>query len=589
MKDNNGIDTMNINKVTIENIKGISHFELNQPLLPNRPNILVAPNGFGKSSLATAFLSLSRGKINLKPEDFYMEESANAPTVKLEISNGDVLLADSSLNTILNVFSVFVVNNQLIPNATAQHFGKVIVSKASLDIKPTEIIDKIPVKVPFSYNISNIKREFGPNHKVLMNIKSIYANTAIVHQIEDGVNMHIFDLKPYNKAINQVINFINGIPAIKNTSEIKNIIRNKKLFDIGIPEYVTICTNIRSVMNYTDDIDAFLSGWQYIRIRQNMKCLYAKAIAYGDYLIGKTEIDLTLDNINPVKQRFRIRTTEHKGKLIIDWPKANQVSNGERDIMVFIAKLLECEYKSKNNCVLIIDEFFDYLDDANLVAFQYFVSTLIDKFKKQKKLIFPILLTHLDPNYLKHFCFNDKRMNVCYLKKTNAKISNEMIKIIQKREDPLIKNELDTYYFHYNPNCSTINITTKFSSLGLNKDWGTPAAFKKKVDRQLRAYCLQPNDKFDPLAVCISVRIRIEELVYNNLNICDQSEFISTHSTIDKLLLAQNKGVFIPETYFLLGIIYNHPLHNANEDMSRPLGMKLDNPIIRNMIYELWK
>ena len=46
---------MNIKKVIIDNIKGIGHLELTQPLLPNRPNVLVAPNGFGKSSLSIAF------------------------------------------------------------------------------------------------------------------------------------------------------------------------------------------------------------------------------------------------------------------------------------------------------------------------------------------------------------------------------------------------------------------------------------------------------------------------------------------------------------------------------------------------------
>ena len=38
-----------------------------------------------------------------------------------------------------------------------------------------------------------------------------------------------------------------------------------------------------------------------------------------------------------------------------------------------------------------------------------------------------------------------------------------------------------------------------------------------------------------------------------------------------------------------MGIIYNHPLHDSDEEMTRPLGMKLDNPVIRKMIKELLK
>lgn len=49
---------MVINEIHIENIKGLQCFDLKQPIQPNRPNILVAPNGFGKTSLAIAFNSL---------------------------------------------------------------------------------------------------------------------------------------------------------------------------------------------------------------------------------------------------------------------------------------------------------------------------------------------------------------------------------------------------------------------------------------------------------------------------------------------------------------------------------------------------
>lgn len=579
---------MNISKITIDNIKGMGHFELNQSILPNRPNILVAPNGFGKSSLATAFHSLSGGIINLKPEEYYMGKVTNAPKVELQMTNGTVLTADTNSNTIIQNFSVHVANNQLIPNAKAQHYGKITIGKATLDIKPTEIIGRIPKNVPFDYKLSSLRKIFGTNSKVLLDISSIYSNIVNIYRIEKGIDMHVFDLKSYDNAIKKVTEYINALPIKTSAIEIKNSVRATNMFNIGIPEYITLCDNIKCVMNLTDDIDAFLSGWQYVKVRQDMKGAYKNAINYGEYLRRKDEVDSTLEHLNPVKNRFRIQSIEHKGKLIVNWPEANKISNGERDIMVFIAKLLECEYQSKKNCILVIDEFFDYLDDANLIAFQYYVSTLIDKFRKSKRLIFPILLTHLDPNYLKHFCFNDKRLNVCYLKETKARISQEMIKLVKNRENPLVKNNLDTYYFHYNPIIAAINITADFVSIGLNKDWGEPIVFKKKIDRQIRSYCLQPNDKFDPLAVCFSVRIRIEELVYNMLQVNDQNGFLTTHGTTEKLKFAQSKGVCIPETYFLLGIIYNHPLHDIDEDMSKPIGMKLDNPVIRQMIYQLW-
>ena len=56
---------MNIKSITIDNVRGFEHWTLEQAILPNRPNILVAPNGFGKSSIATAFASLSGNRIEV--------------------------------------------------------------------------------------------------------------------------------------------------------------------------------------------------------------------------------------------------------------------------------------------------------------------------------------------------------------------------------------------------------------------------------------------------------------------------------------------------------------------------------------------
>lgn len=58
-----------IKKIAITNVKGIGDgtsngvYEFDIP--KNKPSILVAPNGFGKSSLATTFKSLKNTKLEL--------------------------------------------------------------------------------------------------------------------------------------------------------------------------------------------------------------------------------------------------------------------------------------------------------------------------------------------------------------------------------------------------------------------------------------------------------------------------------------------------------------------------------------------
>ena len=57
---------MKIKSVEIINVKGLGHSKFNLDLIPNKPNLLVAPNGFGKSSFGIAFNSLKKNKIELQ-------------------------------------------------------------------------------------------------------------------------------------------------------------------------------------------------------------------------------------------------------------------------------------------------------------------------------------------------------------------------------------------------------------------------------------------------------------------------------------------------------------------------------------------
>ena len=65
--------------IEIENIKGISHKKFELDIVANKPSLLVAPNGFGKSSIATAFKSMNNNRIDLKEDDYHEENEAHAP------------------------------------------------------------------------------------------------------------------------------------------------------------------------------------------------------------------------------------------------------------------------------------------------------------------------------------------------------------------------------------------------------------------------------------------------------------------------------------------------------------------------------
>lgn len=63
---------------------------------------------------------------------------------------------------------------------------------------------------------------------------------------------------------------------------------------------------------------------------------------------------------------------------------------------------------------------------------------------------------------------------------------------------------------------------------------------------------------------------------------------MNTHGTREKLNYAYSIGIDIPETYYLLGLIYNTSLHlEQGQDITKSLAMKLDNLTIQRMIKEV--
>src|SRR6218665_2217578 len=128
---------MKIKSIEITNIKGIGNRTFDLDLIPNKPHILVAPNGFGKSSFAIAFNSLKKGRIELEDNHYYLKKEANRPVLKLVIednSNLYQLIADDSQNKISDEFDICVINNQVVAKASLRKINGKTVAKSSLEI-----------------------------------------------------------------------------------------------------------------------------------------------------------------------------------------------------------------------------------------------------------------------------------------------------------------------------------------------------------------------------------------------------------------------------------------------------------------------
>jgi len=580
---------MKIKSIEINNVKGISLLKRDFELIPNKVNIFVAPNGFGKTSLGIAFSYLSDPKIELSETDRHNKNETLIPSIKIryeDTSGIHDLEANHQINNIRDEFDIFVINSQLKASGTVQRYMGRSISKFSINIEPTILINKIPEKKTYNYKISDLKKNFGANSKILSDISRYIHKPSLLKKIIDEINIHELTLVRAKSPINEFIEKINTING-KTEAILTWVDRNIDNFLNSNNEIKKLTLIIHNYQFPTLETlsKSFLCAWQFYQLfNSHTKFQIEKIYSYAEYVKYVNYVTRFISDFNTT--RFEIKPKIDGKRLVINWPKAHEISNGQRDILNFVALLLKARINfQKQNQILLIDEIFDYLDDANLISFQYFLTDFIEFANNNGINIFPILLTHLDPNFFNHFCFSDGKLKVFYLKDFRINNTEHLHRLIYTRENPLIKDNVDTYFFHFHPD--EIDIQNDFQTLGLVKEWGDIKKFHRKIYREVNNYLSE--QEYDPLAICFALRKIVEKKAYD-LIASEQNKqiFLGVHGTKNKLLYANSVGVELPESYFLLGIIYNTSLHLFNgQNITNSLASKLENMTIKNMIKEV--
>jgi len=574
-----------LNTLSIEYIKGISSKTFQLDLFPNKPSVFVAPNGFGKSSIACGFKSLNNSRINLDERNHHNGNLANLPTIKITFDGAEYTATNSS-NSISSLFDNYVINNSVIPKAVSRNMGKFSVATASLEISSVTLIDTIPEKCDFEYSTSSAKTEFGVNGKILPNATSLLTDLEYLYLFEKEIAPSAFTkVRSYKEPINAVIQEANQQAGT--AAQIKQWIGTNLMSKLaGITDLEKLAKLIQRT-HENDPVDSYLLAIQFAELTQTST--FKGALSYKLYLRDKAFFDQMLTSFNT--SRHLIKTKESgkpsKKSLVVDFPKADEVSNGQRDILTFIAHIQRARRKFKKaNCILIVDEIFDYLDDANLVAFQYYITQIIEEFKAQDRNIYPILLTHLDPGYFRHFCFSKHRLQIRYLDRNPTIGTSPALNLVKQRENPAIAAVVSKHHFHYHP--QEANVESEFLGLGLRKAWGSSHKFYEYLHEEIAKYFR--DETHDSIAVLLAIRTRIEKLAFEKLTSAQQhNDFHNVHGTGNKLDYCATQGIDIPETHYLLGIIYNDDLHHKGErDIETPLRSKLRNVTIKKIISELF-
>ena len=576
---------MKIESIKIENIRGLQDHTISLNMIPNKPSLLVAPNGSGKSSLAIAFQSLTKGKIKVDKEDLYTRDERLQPKVELVAKYEDdttrCFCANSTVNDISKEFGVVVINSRTKAEVVKGKIGNVNTAHGKLTIEPIVLMSSIPPVIKLDYSFES---EYSLNLKrgVIPSISTLLSNNAFLRQFSTD------KLNNIANALKKIVQQIEIIKQYDNSDKSVEAIRSELTGTIlpqlrSIPKLQNIVNEISDFCDGKTELEKNLIAMQLMLLFRNYKDCFNQAKQRAEYLHQKKAYIQLFESLKKTWQN--IKPKEEDGKLIVDIPHSNRLSNGERDIIVFFAMLEKAKLTlNKTNNILIIDEVFDYLDDANLVAAQYYISLFIQEMKSNNKSIFPIILTHLNPDFYKSYAFKDLKVYYLHSLPTPQK-SDLMMGLLRKREE--LENSgnedvISQYMLHYHSDY-TKDMSDVLSQPQINAHWNEITKFKEYCFSQVENYL--NNDVFCPLAVCVALREWIEKYCYDKLPNNELKEsLIIAHGTQKKLILLQSQNIDYPEIFDLLGFIFNDPLHATDKkDLRQTLYSRLHNNTIRAM------
>lgn len=576
-----------ITNVTIKKVKGIENKSFNLEIMEYKYNLLVAPNGFGKSSFFAAFDSLRASKMEL--EDRNVPIGGNNICCKLSITDDDTTYtADNSSNQLSNAYKIHCINCRLTPKATGKNINGHVAASGYLGIENIGI-KKVPKYIAFGYKYSTMQKYLSKYKKLLNNLGEYFSNPIYTHLLDDCYS----DIeKLLSKTRKEVINnVLNNIYALRGkVQEVKaqfddswlNIIKGEDCYNSVIQ---TIGRSYPHLYEMSE-LDIFFFVFQISKLYEKDKKRFKKAVTWANYVVMKNRLNEHIDYVNTTGQN--IICEEMNDYLSLSFPKAHTISNGQRDVIVMSAmlKMVEIQLSPSKKHIIIIDEVFDYLDDANLLVAQYYLSEIVNFASKSDIIVYPIIMTHLSPNRFKNYAFPDKKLNVQYLKKIVCHPNENVKKLLAKRNDPTIKEDVSHYLLHFAT--GEINKRNEFRMLNLKETWGESTNFLEFIIQETNNYLMGETD-YDPYSVCTCIRVRIEKMVYDNILDDEQKkQFVLTHKTKEKLVYAEECGVQVEDVFYMLGIIYNDVEHVWENGVDKPAIYKLDNLAVKNIISRIF-
>jgi hypothetical protein len=562
-----------ITAIEIENVRGIQKSRFDLELLPNKPHIVIAPNGTGKTSLARAFASVGARKLKLDDSDRFSQDPSNLASVSVAFVDDDgvaqTVRADETSSDMGKSLATHVIFSRVHAKARKFKAGAATAAVGEMRVTPIPLC-KVVDKAEVAYSYRDVLKNEGWGKTLTVNLTPVLKNAETLADValSDLDTISAARVRRLADSIKQASENGTGVESVLDAWFAKNP-KGQSIADwIGGREPKVSNPRLAAAQLlrlYHADKKRFVSAFNFAKYKRN-KAVYrqvAAEVSRGAFGIVRVDED-------------------KKSKMLqCAFPEASRMSNGERDAVILALELAVARRDAGGKpLLLVLDEIFDYLDRGNLIAFQFYIIELLKHCKTSGCQVFPVILTHHDAGYFFHNSFSSHKLRVAYLHPRKCTKSAATVRLLKLREDPALRDALERDFFHYSTGTGAIS------------DAGLPASHLSLVD--FRAYCANQaeqfaeNKSYDAVAVCFALRHIVEKAAYDLLDPSLRATFLNTRKTNKKLEYAESHGVSVPDSHYLLGLIHNDTLHwKDGRDYVTPLEATLENGVVRELVTRL--
>ena len=280
-----------MDKIAITHVKGIENSVFDVQLIPNKPTLIVAPNGFGKSSITAAFGSLSSKRMELDKDECHKGDEGLNPSLKISYTMQDGTKiekeADHTKNELAAAFGIHVINSQLVSKAKKLRIAGANIVTSAIEVTPVVLIKKIPEKAKFNYSYAAAKASFGKNGKILPNVSNLLTDNRVMAKIWNQVDFTKQAQVGVKKAIHALQDKINT--TVGNSEQILASVEADEIQTISAIDFVSdiLATFTEYGINYPSQIECILAALQVGDIHANDKAAFKKAGERSNYAFEK--------------------------------------------------------------------------------------------------------------------------------------------------------------------------------------------------------------------------------------------------------------------------------------------------------------